>query len=86
MMDDLTQLIDTNEIQVEVTIRIGRTRLTVSQLSTLRSNDVLTLDQSIADGVEICVGDRVIARGELTSDEGPDDRLCIRIIGAAESA
>lgn len=85
-MDDLTQLIDTNDIQVEVTIRIGRTRLTVAELSALRGDDVLTLDQSIADGVEICVGDKIVARGELTGDGGAEDRLCIRIIGASRTA
>lgn len=84
MMEDLSQLIDTNDIQVEVTIRIGRTRLTVAQLSALRGNDVLTLDQAITDGVEICVGDKVVAQGELTGDGTPEDRLCVRIIGAAD--
>lgn len=84
-MDELTRLIDTNEIEVEVTIRIGRARLTVAELSALHGNDVLTLDQSISDGVEICVGEKVIARGELTGDGTPENRLCIRIIGAAEA-
>ncbi|MFV0302405.1 MAG: FliM/FliN family flagellar motor switch protein [Paracoccus sp. (in: a-proteobacteria)] len=84
-MDDLTQLIDTNDIEVEVTIRLGRTRLTVAELSALRGNDVLTLDQSISDGVEICVGEKIVARGELTGDGTPENRLCIRIIGAAET-
>lgn len=85
-MDDLSQLIDTKDIQVEVTVRIGCTRLTVAQLSALRGDDILTLDQSITDGVEICVGDKVIACGELTGDGTPEDRLCIRIIGAAQPA
>lgn len=85
-MDDLQRLIQTDDIQVEVTIRLGRTRQTVAQLSSLRTDDVLTLDQAISDGVEICVGDRVIARGELTGDGSPEDRLCVRIIGAADSA
>ena len=84
-MDAPSQLIDTDEIEVEVTIRIGRTRLTVAELSALRRNEVLTLDQSISDGVEICVGEKVVARGELTGDGSPENRLCIRIIGAAES-
>ena len=48
MMDATNQLSDTDEIEVEVTIRIGRTRLTVAELSALRSNEVLTLEQSIA--------------------------------------
>ncbi|MDN5569058.1 MAG: FliM/FliN family flagellar motor C-terminal domain-containing protein [Paracoccus sp. (in: a-proteobacteria)] len=81
-MDSLMHLIDTDNIQVEVTIRLGRTRQTVAQLSALRSDDVLVLEQAIEDGVEICVGDKVIARGELTSDGSTEDRLCVRILGA----
>ncbi|WP_022706017.1 MULTISPECIES: FliM/FliN family flagellar motor switch protein [Paracoccus] len=78
-MDALKHLIDTDNIQVEVTIRLGRTRQTVAQLSSLRAEDVLVLDQPIEDGVEICVGDKVIARGELTSD-GSEERLCVRVL------
>lgn len=81
-MDTLTHLIDTDTIQVEVTIRLGRTRRTVAQLSALRPDDVLILDQAIEDGVEICVGDKVIARGELTGDGSGEDRLCVRVLGA----
>ncbi|MBM3603958.1 MAG: FliM/FliN family flagellar motor switch protein [Alphaproteobacteria bacterium] len=81
-MDALNHLIDTDNIQVEVTIRIGRTRQTVAQLSALRPDDVLVLDQAIDDGVEICVGDKVIARGELTGDGTTEDRLCVRVLGA----
>lgn len=82
-MDALKHLVDTDNISLEVTLRLGRTRLTVAQLSALQPQDVLTLDQPIEDGVEICVGDTVIARGELTGDGSPDDRLCVRILGAA---
>lgn len=81
-MDSLSHLIDTDTIQVEVTIRLGRTRRTVAQLSALRPDDVLILDQAIEDGVEICVGDKVIARGELTGDGSNEDRLCVRVLGA----
>ncbi|WCR11205.1 FliM/FliN family flagellar motor switch protein [Paracoccus stylophorae] len=84
-MDALKHLIDTDNIQLEVTIRLGRTRRTVAQLSALRPDDVLMLDQPIEDGVEICVGDRVIARGELTGDGSPEERLCVRIVGATEA-
>ena len=34
------------------------------------------------DGVEICIGDRVVARGELVED-GDDGRLSVRIVGPA---
>lgn len=83
-MADVKHLIDTDNIQLEVSIRLGQTRQTVAQLSALKPEDVLVLDQSIDDGVEICVGERVIARGELTGDGSPEDRLCVRITGATE--
>ena len=82
-MDDFASLIATDQIQVEISIRLGRTRLTVAELSRLKSDEILTLDQEISDGVEICVGDRVIAKGELTTAGDGDDRLCVRILGAA---
>lgn len=85
-MDALNHLIDTDAIQVEVTVRLGRTRQTVAQLSALRPDDILLLDQSIDEGVEICVGDKVIARGELTSDGSAEDRLCVRILPSPGAA
>lgn len=85
-MDGLKHLIDTDNIQVEVTIRLGRTRRTVAQLATLHEGDILILDQTIDDGVEICVGDKVIARGELTGDGSAEERLCVRISGPTEVA
>ncbi|SNT73131.1 FliM/FliN family flagellar motor switch protein [Paracoccus seriniphilus] len=85
-MDGLKHLIDTDNIQVEVTIRLGRTRRTVAQLAALHEGDILILDQTIDDGVEICVGDKVIARGELTGDGSAEERLCVRISGPTEVA
>jgi len=82
-MDSLSGLIATDQIQVEVTIRLGKTRLTVAELSRLRGDDVLGLDQEISDGVDICVGDKVIARGELITTGEDDSRLCVRVLGAA---
>lgn len=83
-MDDLASLIATDQILVEVTIRLGSTQLSVAELSRLRPDDILTLDQQMSDGVDICVGDKIIARGELTTTEG--DRLCVRILGAASTS
>ena len=85
-MDDLTSLIATDQIQVEITIRLGATQLTVAELSRLRPDDILTLDQDMSDGVDICVGDKVIARGELAAGEDADNRLCVRILGPANAA
>ena len=85
-MDDLASLIATDQIQVEITIRLGGTSLTVAELSRLRPDDILTLDQDMSDGVEICVGDKVIAKGELTTADEADQRLCVRILGPASAS
>ncbi|CAM3236612.1 flagellar motor switch protein FliN/FliY [Paracoccus aminovorans] len=85
-MDDLASLIATDQIQVEITIRLGGTQLTVAELSRLRPDDILTLDQDMSDGVDICVGDKVIARGELTTADAADSRLCVRILGPAAAS
>ena len=82
-MEDIASLIATDQIQVEVTIRLGGTQLSVAELARLRPNDILTLDQDMTDGVDICVGDKVIAKGELASGDETDNRLCVRIIGPA---
>ena len=53
------------------------------ELARLQADDVLPLDQDAMDGVEICVGDRVVARGELV-DHGGEGRLGVRILGPVE--
>lgn len=85
-MDAAKNLIETDDIELQISIRLGRTRQTVAQLSALQPDDVIVLDQSIDDGVEICVGDRVIARGELVGDGSPEDRLCVRITDPEEES
>lgn len=77
-MQSTPNLIATDQIMVELTVRLGRTTMTVAELSMLGPDDILTLDQEISDGIDLCVGDRVIAHGVLTMD-GEDERLCIRI-------
>lgn len=82
-MEPEESLIPTRQIQVEIAIRIGRTRLSVADLARLQADDVLPLDQDAADGVEICIGDKVVARGELI-EHGREGRLAVRIIGPAQ--
>lgn len=83
-MNDQASLIATDHIQVEVTIRLGGTKMSVAEIARLRPDDIVTLNQSMTEGVELCIGDKVIARGELTAVEGEDDRLSVRILGAAQ--
>ncbi len=83
---ELHPTVSTDHIPVEITVRIGRRRLTVAELSALKENDVLPLDQNIDEGVEVCVGDHVIAYGELLDDDSGADRLMLRITRAAHDA
>ena len=84
---DLQQAVLTDNIPVEISVRIGRRRMTVAELSELKANDVLPLDQGVDDTVEISVGDHVIAYGELVADDGETGRLMLRITRAGgESA
>lgn len=84
-MNESAGLIATDHIQIEVTVRLGGTRLSVAEIARLRPDDVVTLDQDMTQGVELCIGDKVIAHGELTTMEGADDRLCVRITGAGQA-
>ncbi|MFD1883722.1 FliM/FliN family flagellar motor switch protein [Paracoccus pacificus] len=77
-------LVAMDAIPVEVTVRLGRATMTVAELAALRPDDVLGLDQAISDGVDICVGDRVIARGELAA--GDDGRVCVRVTGGTAAS
>ncbi|GLK66349.1 MULTISPECIES: FliM/FliN family flagellar motor switch protein [Paracoccus] len=85
-MNDLAGLIATDQIQVEITIRLGSTRLTVAELSRLRPDDIVPLDRDMSDGVDICVGDKIIAYGELVAGQDTDNRLCVRILAPANAS
>ena len=82
-MDEIAGLISTDHIQVEITIRLGRIRLSVAELGALRPDDVLPLDHDIGEGVDICIGDKVVARGELVDDGSGEGRLAVRVLGHA---
>lgn len=79
-MNALNQIVQTDHIKVDVSIRIGKLRLSVAELSALRENDIVPLEGDVGDRVELCVGDHVIATGMLVPAEGDGDmlRLCIK--------
>lgn len=66
------------DVPIEVTVSVGHARPTVRELLELGNNSVLQLDRSIEEPVELLVGDKLIARGELEeSDE--TEGLAVRI-------
>lgn len=72
------------EVPIEVTVTVGRARPSVGELLRLRPDDVLSLDRRISDPVELYVGDRLIARGELEEIGGDGSgQLAVRLTEVA---
>ncbi|MGJ8582749.1 MAG: FliM/FliN family flagellar motor switch protein [Marinosulfonomonas sp.] len=72
------------QVPVEITISVGRARPMVSDLLKLQKNSVLQLDQHIDDPVDLYVGEKLIARGELQEVEGMAGQLAVRITEVAD--
>jgi flagellar motor switch protein FliN/FliY len=73
------------QVPIEVTISVGRARPAVRELLALTENAVLALDRRIDDPVELFVGDRLIARGELQELEGEQaGQLAVRLTEVAD--
>lgn len=83
-MDDLTDQNPFSQVPIEVTISVGRARPLVRDLLRLSKDAVLQLDRRVDDPVELYVGDRLIARGELTELEGENaGQLAVRLTEVA---
>ena len=67
-------------VPIEITVSVGHARPTVRELLALKENSVLALDRRVDEPVELYIGDRLIARGELQEHEGGDDgQLAVRL-------
>ena len=73
MTADVTFLYD---IPIELVVVLGRTRLTVRELSELQEDDVIKLDSLAGQALDIMVGDQLFGRGEVVLQ---DDRVGLRI-------
>ncbi len=74
-------------IPIEISVTVGKARPLVRDLLGLGENAVLPLDKRIEDPVELYVGDRLIARGELQEMEGGEPgQLAVRLTEVAIDA
>lgn len=72
------------QVPIEILISVGKARPLVRDLLRLQANSVLTLDRRVDDPVELYVGDRLIARGELQELEGDQaGQLAVRLTEVA---
>jgi flagellar motor switch protein FliN len=68
-MSDTTTIL--GQVPIEITISVGHARPMVRDLIRLTRDSVLPLDRRIDDPVELYIGERLIARGELQELDGP---------------
>ena len=67
-------------VPIEITISVGRARPLIRELLQMGTNSVLPLDRRVEDPVELYVGDRLIARGELEELDGENKgQLAVRL-------
>ncbi|MBO6895966.1 MAG: FliM/FliN family flagellar motor switch protein [Shimia sp.] len=72
-------------VPVEITISVGKARPLIGDLLNMNENSVLPLDKRVDDPVELYVGDKLIARGELEEMEGGQEgQLAVRLTEVAE--
>ena len=71
------------DLPLEVTVRLGQTRILIRDLLRLDKNSVVELAQGADDPLDIVVNDKVLARGEVVV---LDDRLGVRITDIVSKA
>lgn len=68
------------QVPVEVVVCVGKARPKVRDLLRLGPGGVLPLDKRFDDPVELYVGEKLIARGELVeAEDGVDGQLAVRL-------
>lgn len=58
------------DIELEATLRFGALELPLREVLELRPGDVLPLDRHVREPVELVVGDRIVANGEVVLVDG----------------
>ena len=64
------------DVELDVRIELGRTRLRVEDVLNLSEGSVVEMDRLAGEPVEVFVSDRLVARGEVMVH---GERLCVRV-------
>lgn len=71
-------------VPIEIRVSVGHARPTVRELLALAPDALLRLDKTVSDPVDLYVGDRLIARGQLEEVEGDSaGQLAVRLTEVA---
>lgn len=69
-----------SSVPIEITISVGKARPLIRDLLKLGRDAVLPLDRRVDDAVELYIGERLIARGQLEEMEGEaQGQLAVRL-------
>ena len=72
-------------VPIEITVSVGKARPLIRDLVGMAENTVLTLDKRVEDPVELYVGDRLVARGQLEELDGDNaGQLAVRLTEIAD--
>lgn len=74
---DLNSLLD---VSVEISVEIGRTKMTIGELVSLSKGAIIELNKTAGEAVEIYVNERLLGRGEIIV---VNERLGIRMMEIA---
>lgn len=66
-------------LPVSVQVVIGTARPTIAELLKMKEDSLLQLDSKIDDPVDLCINDRVIARGELVETDPETGAIGIKL-------
>ena len=75
-MSDNSDVTFLHEIPVDLVVELGRARLTIGELAELGKDEVVELDRPADRPLDVIVGGRVFARGEVVM---VGERLALRV-------
>ena len=73
---ELDKLQMLEDVQLQVRIELGRTRMLVQDVLRLDQGSVVELDKLAGDPVDVYVNERLVARGEVLV---LNDNFCVRV-------
>ncbi len=68
------------ELPVRIVVSVGGAQVSVKDLLDLKQDTVIDLDAAIDDPVDIYIGDRLIARGELVEASDNENGIGVKLI------
>jgi len=75
-MSDNADVTFIHEIPVDLVVELGRARLTIRELSELNHDEVVELDRPSDSPLDVIVGGKIFARGEVVM---VGERLALRV-------